>query len=312
MIDKKKLVILTGPTAVGKTELSIALAAKIGGEIISADSVQVYKHMDIGSAKIKPEEMQGIPHHLIDVLEPNIEFNVVLFQKMAQAAMKDIYKKGKIPIIVGGTGFYIQAILYNVDFTDSEDNHELREKYERIANEKGSTYLHELLWKVDEQSAEAIHKNNVKRVVRALEYYELTGRKISEHNEAEREKKSPYDFSYLVLNDRRERLYERIEKRVDMMIEEGLVEEVEKLLKKGVSRESTAMQALGYKEIYGYLKGEYDLDRAVYLIKRDTRHFAKRQITWFKRERDVTWIPKDAFGYDTQKMLAYILEKING
>lgn len=312
MIDKKKLVILTGPTAVGKTELSIALAAKIGGEIISADSVQVYKHMDIGSAKIKPEEMQGIPHHLIDVLEPNIEFNVVLFQKMAQAAMKDIYKKGKIPIIVGGTGFYIQAILYNVDFTDSEDNHELREKYERIANEKGSTYLHELLRKVDEQSAEAIHKNNVKRVVRALEYYELTGRKISEHNEAEREKKSPYDFSYLVLNDRRERLYERIEKRVDMMIEEGLVEEVEKLLKKGVSRESTAMQALGYKEIYGYLKGEYDLDRAVYLIKRDTRHFAKRQITWFKRERDVTWIPKDAFGYDTQKMLAYILEKING
>lgn len=312
MIDKKKLVILTGPTAVGKTELSIALAAKIGGEIISADSVQVYKHMDIGSAKIKPEEMQGIPHHLIDVLEPNIEFNVVLFQKMAQAAMKDIYKKGKIPIIVGGTGFYIQAILYNVDFTDSEDNHELREKYERIANEKGSTYLHELLRKVDEQSAEAIHKNNVKRVVRALEYYELTGRKISEHNEAEREKKSPYDFSYLVLNDRRERLYERIEKRVDMMIEEGLVEEVEKLLKKGVSRESTAMQALGYKEIYGYLKGEYDLDRAVYLIKRDTRHFAKRQITWFKRERDITWIPKDAFGYDTQKMLAYILEKING
>lgn len=312
MIDKKKLVILTGPTAVGKTELSIALAAKIGGEIISADSVQVYKHMDIGSAKIKPEEMQGIPHHLIDVLEPNIEFNVVLFQKMAQAAMKDIYKKGKIPIIVGGTGFYIQAILYNVDFTDSEDNHELREKYERIANEKGSTYLHELLRKVDEQSAEAIHKNNVKRVVRALEYYELTGRKISEHNEAERGKKSPYDFSYLVLNDRRERLYERIEKRVDMMVEEGLVEEVEKLLKKGVSRESTAMQALGYKEIYGYLKGEYDLDRAVYLIKRDTRHFAKRQITWFKRERDVTWIPKDAFGYDTQKMLAYILEKING
>ncbi len=310
MTEKKNLVILTGPTAVGKTKLSIELAKRIGGEIISADSMQVYKYMDIGSAKIMPNEMEGVPHHLIDVLEPTEDFDVYRFQQMAKEKMKEIYERGHIPVIVGGTGFYIQALLYDIDFAQSEEDTKLRSELEKIAAQEGAHKVHEMLREVDPQAAEEIHENNVKRVIRAIEYFRQTGEKISEHNKEQREKASPYNFCYFVLNDDRKKLYERIEQRVDLMLEAGLVAEIEKLLGMGCKRESTAMQGLGYKEIIDYLQGEHDLERAVYLIKRDTRHFAKRQITWFKREKDVVWVQRDEIGQDENLILDFMLEQL--
>lgn len=312
MIDteKKPLIILTGPTAVGKTKASIGLAKAIGGEIISADSMQVYRHMDIGSAKITKEEMADVPHYLIDVLEPEEEFHVVRFQQMAKAAMTDIYSRGKIPIIVGGTGFYIQALLYDIDFTENEGDSVYREKLEALAKEKGAAYLHGQLAMVDPKAAEEIHANNIKRVIRALEFYHQTGQKISEHNERERQKESPYQFCYFVLNDRRECLYERIDQRVDQMIRNSLVQEVQTLKERGCTKQMVSMQGLGYKEIFSYLEGDCSLEEAVYIIKRDTRHFAKRQLTWFKRERDVIWVQKDELNYDDEKLLQSLLESI--
>lgn len=308
--EKKPLIILTGPTAVGKTKASIGLAKAIGGEIISADSMQVYRQMDIGSAKITREEMDGIPHYLIDVLDPEEEFHVVRFQQMAKAAMAEIYSRGKIPIVVGGTGFYIQALLYDIDFTENEGDAAYRRQLETAAKEKGAAYLHAQLVAVDPKAAQEIHANNVKRVIRALEFYEQTGERISEHNERERQKESPYQFCYFVLNDKRECLYDRIDKRVDQMIQNGLVEEVRRLKERGCTKQMVSMQGLGYKEIFAYLEGECSLSEAVYIIKRDTRHFAKRQLTWFKRERDVIWIQKDAFAYDDEKILQNLLEVI--
>lgn len=307
---KKPLIILTGPTAAGKTKLSIALAKSVNGEIISADSMQVYRHMDIGSAKVRPEEMQGIRHYLVDILEPTEDFNIVLFQKYAKQAIAEIYERGKIPIIVGGTGFYIQSVLYDIDFQEGKEDTVLRAELEQLAREKGTEYLHNMLGDIDARAAQEIHANNVKRVIRAIEYYRQTGQKISGHNETEREKKSAYDSHYFVLTDKREKLYEKIDQRVDMMIEEGLVDEVKRLVSMGCRRESTAMQGLGYKEIISYLAGEITLDEAVYIIKRDTRHFAKRQLTWFRRERDVIWVEKDQFAYDDEKMLNYIKKMI--
>lgn len=304
------LIILTGPTAAGKTKLSIALAKAVNGEIISADSMQVYRHMNIGSAKIRPEEMQGVKHYLVDILEPTQDFNIVLFQKYAKQAIAEIYEKGKIPIIVGGTGFYIQSVLYNIDFQESGEDPVLRTELEQLAREKGAEYLHNMLEECDPKAAQEIHANNVKRVIRAIEFYRQTGQKISEHNEAEREKISVYDSRYFVLTDKRERLYEKIDKRVDQMIEEGLVDEVRRLMEMGCKRDSTAMQGLGYKEMISYLAGEITLEEAVYIIKRDTRHFAKRQLTWFRRERDVIWIEKDQFAYDDEKMLNYITKTL--
>lgn len=310
-MKKKKLVVLTGPTAVGKTNLSIELAKRIGGEIISADSAQVYKYMDIGSAKIRPEEMNGIPHYLIDELEPSEEFNVVVFQQKTKQYMQEIYDRGHIPILVGGTGFYIQAVLYDINFSVDDDNHQIREELENLAREKGPEFMHEELRKIDPASADAIHANNVKRVIRALEYYKLTGQKISEHNEEQRQNESPYDFSYFVLNDHRNLLYERIDKRVDEMVTEGLVEEVKRLKEMGYDRSYVSMQALGYKEIFSYLEGEISLEEAAYIIKRDTRHFAKRQITWFKREKEVIWVNKPEFDYNNDKILDFMYRHIN-
>ncbi|RHV08114.1 tRNA (adenosine(37)-N6)-dimethylallyltransferase MiaA [Firmicutes bacterium OM07-11] len=307
---KKPLVILTGPTAVGKTKASIGLAKAIGGEVISADSMQVYKQMDIGSAKIKPSEMEGIPHYLLDILEPDEEFHVVLFQQMAKQAIQKIYEKGKIPIIVGGTGFYIQAVLYDIDFSENEKDTSYREELEKLAQTKGAEYLHDLLRKVDEKSAQDIHANNVKRVIRALEYFHQTGEKISEHNEEQRKKVSPYNFSYFVLNDEREHLYERINLRVDQMINEGLVSEVQSLKEKGYTRDMVSMQGLGYKEMLDYLDNKCSLEEAVEIIKRDTRHFAKRQITWFKRESDVTWIDKKEYDYNEERILKAMLQEL--
>ena len=312
---KKPLIILTGPTAVGKTKASIGLAKALNGEIISADSMQVYKYMDIGSAKIRPEEMQGIKHYLVDVLEPEEEFHVVRFQQMAKAAMEEIYAKGKIPIVVGGTGFYIQALLYDIDFTESNEDTTYREELENLAAEKGNEHLHEMLREVDPASAETIHANNVKRVIRALEFYKLTGGRISEHNEKERAKESPYDFCYFVLNDDRKLLYDRIDLRIDQMLKEGLLEEVAALKAKGYTKDMVSMQGLGYKEILDYLSGESTLEEAIYILKRDTRHFAKRQLTWFRRERDVIWIDKNTYDHDEDKvltaMLSYVKERTN-
>ena len=312
---KKPIIILTGPTAVGKTKASIGLARAVGGEIISADSMQVYKYMDIGSAKIRPEEMQGVEHYLVDELEPSEEFHVVRFQQMAKQAMEEIYAKGKIPIVVGGTGFYIQALLYDIDFTKNEEDTVYRKELETLADEKGAVYLHEMLRTVDTESADSIHANNVKRVIRALEFYKLTGKKISEHNEKERAKESPYAFCYFVLNDDRKLLYDRIDQRIDKMLEEGLLEEVTALKNKGYTKDMVSMQGLGYKEILDYLNDECTLEEAIYILKRDTRHFAKRQLTWFRRERDVIWIDKNKYGHDEEKilevMLSYVRERIN-
>lgn len=304
---KKPLIILTGPTAVGKTSLSLSLAEAVNGEIISADSMQIYKYMNIGSAKITTEEMRGIPHYLIDVLDPEDAFNVVRFQQMAKDALKIIYGKGRIPIIAGGTGFYIQALLHDIDFAETPASTEYRDELELLAQRNGSAYLHHELQKVDEQAASQIHQNNTKRVIRALEFYRQTGRQISQHNHEQREKKSPYQYAYFVLNDRRDLLYKRIEQRVDQMIEAGLLDEVISLRRMGYTKDQVSMQGLGYKEILSYLDGACSWEEAIYTLKRDTRHFAKRQITWFKRESSVEWIQKDTFDYDNEKILAYMI-----
>lgn len=310
-MNKRKLIVLTGPTAVGKTKLSIALAKEVNGEIISADSMQVYKYMDIGSAKIRPEEMCGIKHYLVDCLEPQDpeNFNVTRFQQMAKAAMEEIYAKGKVPILVGGTGFYIQSVVYDIDFTENDADTGYRTMLEHMAEEKGAEFLHDMLKVVDPKAAEEIHYNNTKRVIRALEFFHKTGSLISAHNEAERQKESPYELYYFVLNDDRAKLYDRIDMRVDLMIQEGLVEEVKSLLDMGCTREMVSMQGLGYKEIIDYLQGNISLEEAIYIIKRDTRHFAKRQLTWFRRERDVRWINKSDF-LSEEEILAEMLEQM--
>lgn len=307
MNDKKPLIILTGPTAVGKSALSIKLAKAIDGEIISADSMQVYRHMDIGSAKITRKQMEGIPHHLIDILEPYEEFNVAMFKALAKEAIQAIYGNGKIPILTGGTGFYIQSVLYDIDFTRVEEDCQLREQLEQFARKKGDEALFERLRAIDPISCETIHPHNVKRVIRAIEFYEKTGgMRISEHNERERQKPSPYRFLYFVLHDDRTVLYEKINKRVEQMLADGLVEEVAYLKDMGCDKSLVSMQGLGYKEILEYLDGACSLEDAVYRIKRDTRHFAKRQLTWFRRERDVTWISRQDFHTDEQ-ILTYML-----
>lgn len=307
---RPKLIILTGPTAVGKTNLSIRLAKAVGGEIISADSMQVYKHMDVGSAKITREEMEGIPHHLIDILEPFEDFNVVAFQDYCVRAMEEIHSRGHVPILVGGTGFYIQAVLRDIDFTENEDDTTYRRALAEIAEKSGPQTLHDMLREVDEASAEAIPAGNVKRVIRALEYYKLTGEPISVHNERERARENAYNACYFVLNDDRDKLYERIDKRVDLMLKQGLVDEVKHLKDMGCKRGQTGMQGLGYKEILDFLDGDCTLEEAVYLIKRDTRHFAKRQLTWFRREKDVIWLNRPEFPGGDEDILKYMLEII--
>ena len=309
-INKPPLLILTGPTSVGKSALSIALAKTVDGEIISADSMQVYRYMDIGSAKISKGQMEGIPHHMIDILDPSESFNINLFQKKAKETIQEIYDRGRIPILVGGTGFYIQSVLYDIDFTEESEPQTYRTELERLAEQKGPEYLHEMLVSLDPESAQAIHPNNIKRVIRALEYYQSTGGKISDHNRSEREKEATYNACYFVLNDDRAKIYERIDTRVDQMMEEGLVEEVKRLRSMGMNRNMVSMQGLGYKEILSYLEGEIPLERAVYLIKRDTRHFAKRQLTWFRRERDVIWVNKQEFDYEESRILDYMIQNM--
>lgn len=308
-MNKRPLIILTGPTAVGKTALSIGLAKAVDGEIISADSMQVYRKMNIGTAKIQQSEMQGVRHHLIDILDPGEDFNVVLFKKYALESMKDIYTRGKIPVVVGGTGFYIQALLYDINFEDNDNDMSYREELQALAAEHGNSYIHDMLAGVDPESAEKIHENNVKRVIRALEFYKKTGTKISEHNEAESQKESPYNFEYFVLNDDRQKLYDRIDRRIDIMLEDGLLDEVRSMVDEGYSRDLVSMQGLGYKEMIDYIQERCTFDEALYTLKRDTRHFAKRQVTWFKREKQVTWVNKNEFDSEAD-ILSFMIERL--
>lgn len=291
----KDLIVLTGPTAVGKTSLSIALAKAVDGEIISADSMQVYKYMNIGTAKITEEEKCGIPHFLIDELEPDEEFNVTIFKNKVMGYIEDIKSRGKVPIIVGGTGFYIQSVIYDINFNEYGDDSNVRKKYEAMAETLGKSELHKKLALVDREYADSVSYNNVKKVVRALTFFEMTGEKLSEHNKRERERSSPFDFAYFVLTMDRKKLYERIDNRVDLMFDMGLVEEVKALMTKGYDKSLVSMQGIGYKEVIDYLSGKTSLEECIDIIKRDTRHFAKRQLTWFKREKVVTYIDKDEF-----------------
>ena len=293
--EKTPLLIVAGPTATGKSDSAVELALRMNGEVISADSMQVYRGMDIGSAKVTVGEMRGVPHHLIDCADPSENWNVVRFQKEARRAVQDIASRGRLPILCGGTGFYIQALLYDIDFTQMEENTPLRDRLSALAAEKGPEAVHALLLEKDPASAAAIHPNNLKRVIRAIEFMEESGGSIAAHNSQQRERESAYRSVFFVLTMDRARLYERIDRRVDIMMERGLVDEVAGLRAMGIQRDSTSMQGIGYKQIYGYLDGEYDLEEAVRLIKRDTRHFAKRQLTWFKREKDVIWTDLDRF-----------------
>lgn len=305
----RPLIILTGPTAVGKTALSIGLAKAVGGEIISADSMQVYRGMDIGTAKILPSEMQGVPHHLIDILDPVEPFHVAAFQEYCKHCIEEIYERGHVPILVGGTGFYIQAVLYDVDFTQTDADTAYREALQQEAEEQGAEALHRKLLHVDPEAAEQIHPHNVKRVIRALEYFHQTGQKISAHNAEEHQKTSPYQFRYYVLSLPREILYERINQRVDQMRQDGLEEEVRRLADAGCTRDMVSMQGLGYKEILQALDGEMTLEEAYDKIKQETRHFAKRQFTWFRRERDVTWLQKEQFSSELE-LLEYCIRDL--
>lgn len=310
MTEKKPLIIITGPTAVGKTDLSIQIAKAVNGEIISADSMQVYRHMDIGSAKITPEEMGQIPHHLIDVLDPEEDFHVVRFQQMAKQALLDIWGRGRVPLLVGGTGFYIQAVVRDISFGEERDSENgYRQELESLAKQKGALWLHEKLAAVDPEAARQIHPNNQKRVLRALEYYHDTGNLISDHNREQQAKASAYNCAYFVLNDDRTLLYQRIENRVDRMMADGLLKEVKALQERGCTRDMVSMQGLGYQEILAYLEGEYSLEEAVRRIKRDTRHFAKRQLTWFKREKEVIWVHRKDFDDQEERMLEYMLDQ---
>lgn len=311
--NRPPLVIIAGPTASGKSAAAVELSKRCSGSVISADSMQVYRGMDIGSAKITRDEMQGIPHYLIDILDPTDEWNVVRFQKEAKAALSDIYAKGRLPFLCGGTGFYIQSLLYDINFTEIREDTSYREELQRIAEREGPKVLHERLRLVDPASADAIPEGNVKRVIRALEYAKESGEKISSHNETEKARSAAYDALYFVLTMERARLYARINERVDRMVREGLVEEVARLKAAGLSASSVSMQGLGYKQILQYLDGTWTLEEAIEEIKIQTRHFAKRQLTWFRREEkrnsSLVWIDKDAFR-DTGEMLARMEEKI--
>ena len=307
-MNNKPLIIIAGPTAVGKTNISIKLAKELSGEIISADSVQVYRGLDIGSAKITKEEMEGVPHHLIDILDPADDFNVALFKDLVYEAVEKIYSNGHIPIMVGGTGFYIQAVLKDVDFSEGAADEDYRNELSEFAKSNGAEALHKKLSDIDPEAAEAIPSGNVKRVIRALEFYKVTGSKISEHNKTQSERPSVFDSRFFVLTDDRELIYKRIDERVDLMMKAGLLDEVSSLYDSGIPRDAVSMQSLGYRQIMDYLCGDCTLDEAVYQIKLQTRHFAKRQITWFKREKDAIWVDKSAFGRDEEAILKYMID----
>lgn len=311
---KKPLILIAGPTASGKTQTSVLLAKAINGEIISADSMQIYKGMDIGTAKVKPEEMQGIPHYMIDEWDADFPCSVATFKERVNFYLEKIYQKGKVPILVGGTGFYINAILFDTKFEETSPNEAYREELARYADIHGADKLHEKLRQVDPTSAEHIHANNVKRVIRALEYYKETGRPISAHNEEEKEKRkdneSPYDYTFFALTMERAKLYERINLRIDQMIAEGLVEEVRHFFKAGYSEDLTSMKAIGYKEFFPYFKGEETLASCIEKLKQNTRRYAKRQMTWFNHQADPIFLAVDKLGFNPEAIVGEMLREI--
>ncbi|NJD03919.1 MAG: tRNA (adenosine(37)-N6)-dimethylallyltransferase MiaA [Ruminiclostridium sp.] len=287
------VIVIVGPTASGKTSLSVELAKKINGEIISADSMQIYKYMDIGTAKPDADEMAGIRHYLIDEIYPDEEFSVAKYRKLAQRYINEIIEKGKHPVITGGTGLYINSLVYNIDFSETTIDWELREQLKKQSEENGNRYLYNQLLEMDPEAAKRIHENDIKRIIRAIEVFKHTNKPISLHRQNSRLEPPPYDYLIFGLRMERARLYERIDKRVDIMFERGLVNEVRKLKEMGYEKNFTAMQGLGYKEIFSFLRGEATLDEVKYIIKRDTRHYAKRQLTWFKRLENIRWLDMD-------------------
>ena len=311
---KKKLILIAGPTASGKTKSSVLLAQQIGGEIISCDSMQVYRRMDIGTAKVRPEEMEGIPHYMIDVLEPTEGCNISWFKEQVTRHIEEISIRGKVPILVGGTGFYLNAILFDTQFEETDTDLSYRQKKKKEVRINGADSLHKRLQEVDPVSAEAIHANNVKRVIRALEYFHQTGVPISKHNEKERKKRealtSPYDYTFFALDMDREVLYDRINRRIDRMMDEGLLEEVKVLYDEGFSEDLTSIKAIGYKEFYPYFRGELTLDACIDKLKQNTRHYAKRQLTWLRHQAKPIFIPVDQYAFDAQKIVDFMKSKI--
>lgn len=308
MID---LIILAGPTAVGKTEISVKLAKKLNGEIISADSMQIYKYMDVGSAKISEDEMQGIAHYMIDFVHPRESFNASQFKDISEKLIVDIHSRGKYPMLVGGTGLYIDSLICSFDFTEADKDEEYRKYLQNTAEEKGKEYVHSLLKEIDFDSYKRLYPNDLKRVIRALEVHKLTGKTISEYNEDNKKvREIPYRVHYFVLTMDREILYERINNRVDMMLEKGLIDEVKMLKEMGLTSDMQSMKGIGYKELLHYLNGDISYEEAIYLIKKGSRNYAKRQLTWFRKDKRVNWINKDNF-YSDDEIVQYIFDYIN-
>lgn len=303
---KKRIIILAGPTAVGKTDTAIMLAQRLDGEIISADSMQVYRNMDIGTAKPSIEEKRGIPHYMLDIVNPDESFSVADFQKNCKFKIEELLLKNKIPIIAGGTGLYVNSLIYNMDFTRASSNTKLREELQMEAEQFGELYIHEKLKAIDPEAAARIHPNNIKKVIRAIEVFNETGDKIGDFSK-DMSLNEEYDIFFIGLMRNREELYDRINIRVDMMIDQGLVDEVKGLLELGYTKELVSFKGLGYKEIVGYLEGEYSLDEAIRILKRDTRRYAKRQLTWFKRYENISWY--NISNYSSSESLTEVIIK---
>ncbi|WP_124727479.1 tRNA (adenosine(37)-N6)-dimethylallyltransferase MiaA [Staphylospora marina] len=301
---KPPLLIIVGPTASGKTGLGIRLAKRFDGEVVSGDSMQIYRGMDIGTAKVTPEEQEGVPHHLIDIIEPDVPFSVSEFKTRARRTIADIQARGKLPILVGGTGLYIEAVVHDYLMPQVRECPETREKYRRLAEERGNEALHRVLAEVDPETAARLHPNDVKRVIRALEVYEITGKPLSK---SAGKGESPYDALWIGLTMRRDRLYERINRRVDEMLDAGLIDEVRRLVNRGYGRHLTSMQGIGYKEIISFLEGEISREEAVRLIKKGTRKYAKRQLSWFRRLSEIHW-----FDAEDNRSFPEIVELVAG
>lgn len=308
---KQNLLIIAGPTAVGKTAISVKLAKKLQGEIISADSMQIYKHMDIGSAKISKNEMEGIPHYMIDIVEPWENFSAAEFKTLAEEYISQIASKNKVPILAGGTGLYINSIICNYSFTEANKDDEYRSYLENLSSDRGKEYLYKMLQEIDPITATDLHPNNLKRVIRALEVYKLTGKPFSQYKVDDSQRFDiPYNIYYYVLNMDRAVLYDRINKRVDIMLDSGLIDEVKKLADMGCTVDMQAMKGIGYKEILYYLQGRLTLNEAIDIIKQGSRNYAKRQLTWFRKDPRAKWINKEDFSSEDD-IVNYILKDIN-
>ncbi|MGN0710923.1 MAG: tRNA (adenosine(37)-N6)-dimethylallyltransferase MiaA [Anaerovoracaceae bacterium] len=307
---KRQIAVIAGPTAVGKTKFAIEAAKALNGEVISSDSMQLYKYMDIGSAKPTAEELSQVKHHLVDEIDPREKFSVAAYQKLAKQAIEQVFDAGRMPIVSGGTGLYVNSLIYDMDFSAPPADNGYRQRLEQLAQEKGNEYLYKMLEEKDPEAAGRIHFNNVKKVIRALEVVEQSGSGIKAFEQSFVKTKD-YDYVLIGLCRDREELYDRINLRVDMLMDMGLVDEVKKLMDMGLTEENISMKGIGYKEIIGSLNGEYDMEHAVYLIKRNTRHYAKRQMTWFRRYDDIRWLNISDYKNDDEaikEMLQWLRE----